>query len=250
MTEAQWLSCTDPAPMLDALRGKASDRKLRLFAVACCRTISQLILRTTLGYRGVVLVEKMADGLPTSDSIEESRNRYWNLELDYLSSRDLETKAGRVKWHAAYAVRAAMVELADEQDCLDTLARVSSEVAWAATHWQRRNDRDAAREAIYRRELAKQIPLVHDIFGNPFQAPPAIPPSVSTWNDGTVVRLAQAAYEHRSLPAGHLDNSRLGVLADALEEAGVTDDAILAHLRGPAAHVRGCWAVDLLTGRG
>jgi hypothetical protein len=40
------------------------------------------------------------------------------------------------------------------------------------------------------------------------------------------------------------------VLADALEEAGVTDDAILAHLRGPAAHVRGCFVVDWLLGRG
>ena len=60
--------------------------------------------------------------------------------------------------------------------------------------------------------------------------------------------LAQAAFAERQ-PDGTLDPVRLGVLSDALEEAGCTDEAILSHLRGPGPHVRGCWALDLVLGR-
>jgi hypothetical protein len=36
MTESEWLACTDPQPMLALVHGK---RKLRLFAVGCCRRL-------------------------------------------------------------------------------------------------------------------------------------------------------------------------------------------------------------------
>ena len=51
------------------------------------------------------------------------------------------------------------------------------------------------------------------------------------------------------LPARLLDSARLAVLADALEEAGCSEANVLRHLREPAEHVRGCWAVDLVLAR-
>src|SRR5207245_2405199 len=75
-------------------------------------------------------------------------------------------------------------------------------------------------------------------------APP--PPIRPAGQDGVVARLARAAYEERTLPAGLLDPARRGVLADALEENGCGDAQLLGHLRGPGPHVRGCFAVDLL----
>jgi hypothetical protein len=54
--------------------------------------------------------------------------------------------------------------------------------------------------------------------------------------------------------AGHIHDSgdfgAMPVLADALEEAGCTDAELLAHCRSGTGHLRGCWAVDLLLGRG
>jgi hypothetical protein len=64
-----------------------------------------------------------------------------------------------------------------------------------------------------------------------------------------VVTLAQAAYEERALPAGTLGPARLGVLADALEDAGSPAADLLGHPRRPGPHVRGCWAVGLLPGK-
>jgi hypothetical protein len=47
---------------------------------------------------------------------------------------------------------------------------------------------------------------------------------------------------------GTLDATTLAVLADALDEVGCDNGDILAHLRSPGIHVRGCWAVDLILG--
>jgi hypothetical protein len=61
--------------------------------------------------------------------------------------------------------------------------------------------------------------------------------------------LVQGIYNQQSLTEGRLDGQRLAVLADALEDAGCDNTDILNHLRGPGVHVRGCYVIDLLTGR-
>ncbi len=100
--------------------------------------------------------------------------------------------------------------------------------------------------------------LLRDIFGNPYKPvkphykPHPTMPAVTAiqwpWLTPTVLALASAAYETRCSSSGHLDRSTLLVLSDALEEAGA-DDALIAHLRCDTTHVRGCWVIDLLTGR-
>jgi hypothetical protein len=52
MTEAEWLTCDDPTPMLKYLKGQVSDRKVRLLACVCCRLIWHLIRSASKGTRG------------------------------------------------------------------------------------------------------------------------------------------------------------------------------------------------------
>ena len=213
MTEADWDRCTDPQKMLELLRarGQASERKLRLFACACCRGIWHR-LSDKCSRRAVEVVERFADGQATPQTF---RKWHWAAYEAY-----------EVTGEAAYAVYAAGHRVAD---------LAASDAAEAAA--------DAGQER------ASQCDLLRDIVANPFRAEPAIDPACLTWNEGTVKRLAEAAYEERSVPEGTLEQDHLAVLADALEEAGCTDEEILGHLRGTGTHVRGCHLIDLLLGR-
>ena len=57
-----------------------------------------------------------------------------------------------------------------------------------------------------------------------------------------VVALATSIYADKAF-------DRMPILADALEESGCENVDILLHCRIPGEHVRGCWVIDLLTGR-
>jgi hypothetical protein len=92
-----------------------------------------------------------------------------------------------------------------------------------------------------RAERAAQWKLLVDIFGERPRSK-EINPAWLRWHDGTIPKLAQAIYDERAF-------DRLPLLADALEDAGCHDPDMLAHCRQPGEHVRGCWVVDLLSGR-
>jgi hypothetical protein len=63
VTEAEWLAANDPEAMVEFLRSRrASSRKLRLFARACCRRIWNA-LGDERGRTAFETAEQFADGL-------------------------------------------------------------------------------------------------------------------------------------------------------------------------------------------
>jgi hypothetical protein len=234
MREKEWMECDDPKAMLKFVGGKASDRKLRLFACACCRRVWRL-MRYPWCRLVVEISERYADG--QADTGELQLSRAISLHLRKPGDSHQEEAANGAGLRGAFdaavtaATNAAAAAAADVISSNPELHRQASEYqpTWRAGQYA---------------QQYQQCQLLRDIFGNPFR-PVTINPARLT---PTVTSLAQAAYEERTLPSGELDPARLAVLADALEEAGA-DAVLLEHLRGPGPHVRGCWAVDCLTGR-
>jgi hypothetical protein len=231
MTEQEWLTCTDPVPMLEFLRARANDRKLRLLMAAACRRVLHLLDERQ--YRALVEAgERVADGSLSPASLARYRT-----SCPPVSHSDLVVEERRWQEHSrdfngpVLAIRAVWLSGSRDRHRVDE-----------CLHYAARGL--LARHAIPE-EHANQCRLILDIFGNPF-CPMALDPA---WLRPIVTRLASAVYEERHLPSGELDPARLGVLADALEDAGCDNAELLGHLRGLGPHVRGCWALDLLLGR-
>src|SRR5262245_22291712 len=74
MTEAEWLACEDLAEMIEFLGKKASDRKLRLFRITCCRRIWDL-LPTDAHREAVLVAERYADGQASDKKRLEAQKR-------------------------------------------------------------------------------------------------------------------------------------------------------------------------------
>jgi hypothetical protein len=240
MTEADWLTCEGPEPMLEFIRGQASDRKLRLFALACCRRIWDW-----LGERSRHAIEVMERYLEGRASDEDLRLAMCGARDDWLDefgthhpSTAAYCATDMTDSDAYPAATGATAEVAEAVRCEAIVRKTVSLRGWppapdpsedmvAACH--------EAGEAARRSEQAAQCHLLRDIFHGP-RRPVYLR---GHWRNEAVLQLAKTIYEERAF-------DRMAELADALEGVGCDDAEILDHCRPPGEHVRGCWVVDAL----
>ena len=256
MTEQDWLVCTDPQRMLRFLLGttyprvqdieafphcKGSDRKLRLFACACYARIRHL-LPNAIARAAVEVAEQFADGFATAAELQQAEPQVWEpinaLEGRWRASTGAERDA-LLPTHEALALALQVVRRqAPKAAYFASSNAYLTAASIAATGAASSDNRFAASMLAEERAQAE---LLRCIFGNLFQAV-TVTPDVLEWNDGTAGLIATAIYDDRTF-------DHLPMLADALEEAGCHEAEMLAHLRQPGPHVRGCWVVDVILGK-
>jgi hypothetical protein len=215
MTQEEWLASTDPAPMLEFLKGRASDRKLRLYAVACARQLwHHLTPKRTRD--AIETAERYAEGLA---SLKELQKAY-SLARQVASNADTRHGGRMLSNRTGPPLEVRRLYAAAEAAHVNIPYLMGRLRGFAA-------DPECGPHCSS---------LLRDIV-NPFA--PALDPS---WQTPTVLALAEAIYAERVY-------DRLPILADALEESGCADAGILSHCRGDGGHVLGCWVLDLVLGK-
>jgi hypothetical protein len=229
--------CSSLHPILCWVRREIhpSMRKLRLFACACCRRAWHLL--PAEGREAVEVAERFADWRATK---RERAGAYKAVARLVRSQR------------IAVAARHAVAPMGDGFSAYRDSWQSASTVlnAVAAARRAAAGQPNGAEEAwaVHWRLLNEEAAAMHRMLACLFLNPTTIFPFDPDCQPPEVIRLAQAASEERELPAGLLDNARLAAVAAALEGLGAASP-ILAHLRRPEAHFRGCWALDLVLNR-
>jgi hypothetical protein len=237
-SEAEWLTCEDPSVMTGYVWKQVSNRKMRLFALACCHRILEY-MRDERSRRAVEVSERFAEGVaseeelaqafddacvvPESDIVDEATDEFVRHHPNFPTGVFVTAKAADAAFSVCFGTQPVANALLK-----DTASDVA-DVVYGLHGFS---------HAARTQEMAEHSCIVRDIFGNPFR-PITLDPSLVT---PAVTSLATTIYDDRRF-------DRMPELADALEETGCAQTEILEHCRELGPHVRGCWVIDLLLGK-
>lgn len=243
MVEADWRECVDSGYMTEFIvsgvkrspwQRHATDRKLRLCAIAFCRSAwncSDQVSVTTLS-----AAEQYADGIVTRQELDNARTLVYQ-ERGFSYSEHLQAVANCL--------------LADAKSCV--LVR-AVQTPWVTPRISR---------------LTEECRLIREILGNPFRPLPrligltgrtvAMARNLYDTSDFAALPLLADALEEDGYPVEEkCPNCQDGIAAPCAvsgfrecricKGTGMIPSRFLAHLRGTEAHARGCWALDHVLG--
>lgn len=225
MNEAEWMACSDPKPMLEYLRGSDAARKLLLFALACCQRTGRTLPAEVAPMLAVA--ERAAEGSASQEEVDGAHR----ATLAYCRAAAQKGSRGE----------AGPASFLPEVHGIDRVLRAGTSFWDPAWYNAQLLASDGAQGPAFA-EGPEKARLLREIFGPQLFRSVAIEDSWLAWNAHTVSRLAPTVYDERAF-------HRFPVVADALEEAGCSDNDLLDHFRDPGPHYRGCWALDLVLGR-
>jgi hypothetical protein len=254
MNEDEYLSQSQPQVLLERTArwglgyptlhklARPSERKLRLIGCACLRYLRDE-LGADLSLAELAAAERFSEGhvdaaptwpaSPGAVVVQPAR-------LAAMAAIRLVTARSQ----AVHSTRLAETQAQRSTPAVQqaSLAATGTSFKCACKSVERHFRACDARQAerLFGRDRRRLCDLIRDVLGNPYR-PVVLKPA---WLDANR-KLA------RSIAAEIYETGRFAdvpILADALEEAGCTDAAILQHARKPR-HYRGCWLIDAIVGK-
>lgn len=232
MNKTDWLTCTDPRPMLNFLSNRMSERKLKLFTVACCRRLPVL---TEEAQKAIEVIEADANGQVDAIAYDRVSNLLLGDAIDPYSSATL---GGVVNTCMLGILHDSWEQAAQKAVGLAIRSASWEDVVKASPNQVMFNSFNNFSTDARTTELAILAELLRDISGDPFQ--PLISTPVSFTAETRL--MAQEIYEKQAF-------NRFPLLANALEASGCNDTSILTHCHQIKMHVQGCWVLDLILGK-
>jgi hypothetical protein len=229
--QVDWWNTTEPDDLLYALRGRAEQRKLRLYCCSCARRRWDKFAGAAASCRAVEDAERHADAeLSPSDL----RNAASIAERAIMEVNTVERKNAR-------RAAAGCAEL--EMDASGNAKTIGWFTAYAHSH----PEGDERSEETIQERIA-QSHLLRDVFLDP-AATLSVGSDDPLLRDAAVQQLAQSIYADRALPSGNFDPAAVLQLRRRLHEIGFADPVVMKHLESSHPHVRGCWVLDLILGK-